>query len=136
MQINAYLMFDGNCEEAFRFYERLLGGRVEAMMTHEGTPAAEHVPAQWRAKILHARMTIGDAVLMASDAPPGHFDKPQGFSINIAVEDRQEAERVFAALADGGTVQMPMQQTFWALRFGMVVDRFGTPWMVNCQPAG
>ena len=136
MQINPYLMFSGECEEAFKFYEELLGGKIEMMMTHEGTPAANQVPAEWRKKILHARLAVKGQVLMASDAPPGRQEKPQGFSINVSVKDPAEAERIFHALAENGTVRMPIQETFWAKRFGMVVDRFGIPWMVNCEKDG
>jgi PhnB protein len=136
MQFNPYLYFNGDCEEAFKFYEQLLGGKIEAMFPHGDSPAAAHVPPEWGKKILHARMTIGQAVLMASDAPPGRYHKPQGFSVNIAVRDPAEAERIFRALEPGGTVSMPFQETFWALRFGMVSDRFGVPWMINCEKAG
>ena len=131
MQINPYLFFSGQCEAAFKFYAQLLGGKIDAMLTHEGTPAESHVPAEWRSKIMHARMTIGDWVLMASDAPPGRSQPPQGFSVHISVDEPAEAERIFKALADGGQVRMAMEQTFWAERFGMLVDRFGTPWMVS-----
>jgi PhnB protein len=133
MQLNPYLTFNGNCEAAFRFYEKCLGGKIEAMMPHEGTPAEGHVPAEWRKKIMHARMTIGDEVLMASDAPPGRYEPMKGFSVSLQIPEPAEAERVFHALAEKGTVQMPIQETFWAQRFGMLVDRFGTPWMINCN---
>ena len=136
MQINSYLLFDGTCEEAFKFYEKLLGGKIEALLTHEGTPAACQVPPEWQKKILHARMTIGNAVLMASDAPPGRYSKPHGFSVNIGVNSVNEAERIFRALAEHGTVHMPLGETFWAERFGMLTDRFGIPWMLNCERAG
>lgn len=136
MQINAYLTFNGNCEEAFKFYEKLLGGKIEAMITHEGTPAAAQTPPEWLKKIIHARMTIGNAVLMASDAPPARYSKPHGFSINIGVTSVQEAERIFSTLAENGTVHMPLGETFWAERFGMLTDRFGIPWMLNCERAG
>ncbi len=135
MQLNTYLMFNGQCEAAFKFYEQCLGGKIVAMITHAGSPAEGHVPSEWRDKIMHARLTVGDSVLMGSDAPPGHQQEAKGFSVNIAVEDPVEAERVFHALAEKGTVQMPIQTTFWAARFGMLVDRFGTPWMVNCELA-
>jgi len=135
MQMNNYLFFNGNCEEAFKFYEKCLGGKLDTMMTHEGTPAAGSVPADWDKKILHARLVVGDAVLMASDAPPEHYSKPQGFSININVTDPAEAERLFQALSDGGSVTMPIAETFWAVRFGMFTDKFGIPWMVNCGKA-
>jgi PhnB protein len=135
MQLNPYLYFNGDCEAAFKFYERNLGAKIEAMMTHEGSPAADHVPADWRSKILHARLRLGDQVLMASDAPPGSFEKQQGFSINIGVNEPSEAERIFRALAENGKVTMPIAETFWAVRFGMLVDRFGIPWMINCEKA-
>ena len=105
------------------------------MMTHEGSPAAEQVPAQWLKKIMHARMTIGEQVLMGSDAPPDRYEAAKGFSISLTVGTPAEAERIFKALASHGTVQMPLEKTFWAARFGMLVDRFGIPWMVNCEQA-
>jgi PhnB protein len=135
MQMNPYLYFDGNCEEAFKFYERVLGVKILTMMTHEGTPAAEHVPAEWRSKIIHARLAIGEQVLMASDAPPENFQKQGGFSLNLGTNDPAEAERIFRALAENGTETMPIAETFWAVRFGMLVDRFGIPWMINCEKA-
>jgi PhnB protein len=135
MRLNAYLLFSGQCEEAFKFYEELLSGKIVAMMTHEGTPAAETVSAEWRSKIIHARMIVGDQVLMGSDAPPAHQQKAQGFSVNIGVDNPAEAERIFRGLEKDGTVTMPIGETFWAVRFGMLVDRFGIPWMVNCEKA-
>jgi PhnB protein len=135
MQMNPYLNFDGDCEAAFKFYEEVLGAKIVVMMTHEGTPAAGHVPAEWRTKILHGRLTIGGQVLMASDAPPGHFQKQAGFLLNLGFTDAAEAERVYHALAEDGTETMPIAETFWAVRFGMLVDRFGIPWMVNCEKA-
>jgi len=133
MKINPYLTFDGRCEEAFKFYERVLGGKIEAMMPHKGTPAEGHVPPEWHDKIMHAYLKVGEFVLMGSDAPPQYFQKPQGFSVSLQVKEPEAAERVFSALAEGGTVRMPLEETFWAARFGMLVDRFGTPWMVNCD---
>ncbi len=137
MQANTYLFFNGNCREAFETYARVLGGKIEAMMTHAGTPAESHTPPEWRDKIIHARMTLGSTVLMASDAPPGHqAEKFQGFSVNLDLKDPQQAERIFDALAEGGKVNMPFGETFWAHRFGMLVDRFGIPWMINVEKAG
>ena len=135
MQLNPYLTFNGQCEAAFKFYEKCLGGKIEAMLTHEGTPAEQHVPSEWRKTILHARLTVGDEVLMGSDAPPERYEQPQGFSVSLNTNDPAEAERIFRALSEKGRVQMPLQQTFWASRFGMCVDRFGIPWMVNCEQA-
>jgi PhnB protein len=133
MQMNPYLTFSGQCEAAFKFYAKVLGGDIVAMIPHEGTPMADHVPAEWRSKIIHARMIAGDKVLMGSDAPPDRFEKMQGFSVTLGIDDPTEAERVFHALAVNGTVRMPIAETFWAVRFGMLVDQFGTPWMVNCE---
>ena len=132
MQLNPYLLFNGQCEAAFKFYAQVLGGKIDGMLTHAGTPAEQHVPAEWRDKILHARLIVGDAVLMASDAPPGRYDQPKGFSVSIQIRDKADGERIFNALAEGGTIQMPFEPTFWAAGFGMCVDRFGIPWMVNC----
>jgi PhnB protein len=134
MQLNPYLTFDGRCEQAFKFYAKVLGGNIVAMIPHEGTPAAAHVPAEWRSKIMHARLMVGDKVLMGSDAPPDRSDGAmKGFSVTLGIDEPKEAERIFHALADKGTVRMPIQETFWAARFGMLVDQFGTPWMINCE---
>lgn len=133
MLLQPYLNFDGDCEAAFRFYAEVLGGRIETMMTHRDSPVAADTPAEWQDKILHAYLKVGDAVLMASDAPPGMYSRPQGLYVSIGLSDPAQAERIFKALADGGTVQMPFEETFWAYRFGMLVDRFGTPWMINCE---
>jgi PhnB protein len=135
-QLHPYLIFNGQCEAAFKFYEQCLRGKIEATMTHGDSPMAQKVPAEWRNKIMHARMTIGDAVLMGSDAPPDHYQEPKGFSLSVGTKDPAEAERIYNELSAGGKVEMPLQQTFWAAKFGMLVDRFGIPWMINCeQPA-
>ncbi len=133
MQLNPYLLFNGQCEAAFKFYARCLGGKIEMAMTHGESPMADQVPPEWRSKIMHARMAAGDMVLMGSDAPPDRYEKPQGFSVSLSVDSPAAAERIFRALEESGTVRMPLQETFWALRFGMVTDRFGIPWMVNCE---
>jgi PhnB protein len=135
MQLNPYLMFNGQCEAAFKFYEKCLGGKIAAMMPYEGTPAAGQVPEGFGKKIIHARLIAGDLVLMGCDAPPERFQRPQGFSVSIQVETPADAERIFQNLSEGGKVSMPMQQTFWTSRFGMFVDQFGIPWMVNCEQA-
>lgn len=136
MQFSPYLHFKGECEAAFKFYESCLGGKIQAMMTFDGTPMASMITPEWRKKIIHARIDVGDRVLMGSDPPPDRYQKPQGFSVNIDVKTPAEAERVFKALSGGGNVTMPLQQTFWAARFAMFTDRFGIPWMINCESAG
>lgn len=133
MRANPYLFFNGNCEEAFKFYEKVLGGKITAMMPATGTPAEDQVPADWKDKIMHAALDIGEDTLMASDAPPPYQDQMKGFRVSLHFADAAEAERVFNAFAEGGSVTMPLEKTFWAERFGMVHDRFGTPWMINCD---
>ena len=135
MQVNPYLYYNGNCEAALKYYEKALGAKIEMMLTHESAPPEMPTPPEWKKKIMHARASLGGAAIMASDAPPGHFHKPQGFSVALHVDDADQAERIFNALADEGTVSMPLQETFWAQRFGMLTDRFGIPWMVNCGKA-
>jgi PhnB protein len=133
LNLNSYAMFNGQCEEAFKVYEKCFGGKIEAMITHAGSPMEAHTPPEWRGKIMHARMSVGNSILMGSDAPPDRYEEAKGTLINIGVEDPLEAERVFQELSEGGTIKMPIQKTFWAERFGMLVDRFGIPWMVNCE---
>jgi len=133
IRLNPYLTFNGRCEEAFKFYEKCLGGKLLTMHTFEGSPAAAQTPPGWGKKIMHARMTVGDDLLMGSDATPEQFAAAKGFHVTLGMNDSVEAERVFRALAENGNVSMPIQQTFWATRFGMLVDQFGIPWMINCE---
>jgi len=132
MQVNPYLFFNGNCEEALKFYQTALGARIEAMHRYEGGPPEMPISPEHKNKVMHARVTIDGEVLMASDAIHGQFQPPQGFSVSLQVEDPADAERRFKALAEGGTVNMPFGKTFFSKGFGMCVDQFGTPWMVNC----
>lgn len=136
MQVHPYLVFNGNCAEALKFYEKELGAKIEMSMPFAGSPACDSVPAEWADKVLHASFKIGDSLLMASDAPPGHYKEPQGISCSLALNDPAKGEQIFNALAENGTVQMPYQPTFWAAGFGMCVDRFGIPWMINVEQAG
>ena len=133
MQLNPYLSFDGQCEAAFKFYAEALGGQVLMTLTYGETPMSDQTPADWRGKIAHTRMSVGGTMLMGSDSPPDRFEPMKGVTIALGIEEPAEAERVFQALAAGGTVTMPIQETFWARRFGMLTDRFGTPWMINCE---
>jgi PhnB protein len=132
MQVNPYLFYDGNCEEALKYYQKVLGAKIEAMLPYEGGPPEMPIPPEHKKKIMHARVTIDGEVLMASDAYPNNFTKPQGFAVSLQVEDPADAERRFNALADGGSVNMPFGKTFFSKGFGMCVDKFGIPWMVNC----
>ena len=133
MQLNPYLNFNGQCQAAFTFYERCLGGAIEIMQTFGESPMAADTPPDLHGQILHARLVAGGAVLMGSDSPGQQFEQPQGFAVSLAVDRPEEADRIFNALAEGGSVQMPIGETFWAARFGMLVDQFGIPWMVNCD---
>jgi PhnB protein len=133
MRLEAYLLFNGTCAEAFRVYERVLGGKISMKQTFGESPAKDHVAPDWHDKIIHVRLEVGDQALMGSDAPPPQYLTPQGTSVSIGVKDSAQGERIFTALAEGGKVTMPFGKTFWSPGFGMLVDRFGTPWMVNSE---
>jgi PhnB protein len=133
MQINPYLIFNGNCREAFSFYERVLGGKIDFSMTYGESPAPGEAPAAHRDRIMHARMSVRGQTLMGSDAHGGRYDKPQGAWISVSVDSAAEGERIFKALSENGSTVMAFQKTFWAEGFGMCIDRFGTPWMVNAE---
>jgi PhnB protein len=135
--LNAYLTFDGNCAEAMRFYESVLGGKLE-LMTMGQSPMADQVPPGGGDRIMHAKLETGDgSILMASDSMPGQpYKGMHGFGLSLSYRSVAEGQRIFDALAAGGNVGMPFGKTFWAEGFGMVVDRFGTPWMVNVEAKG
>jgi PhnB protein len=132
MQMTTYLSFRGQCEAAFNCYEATLGGRIGPIFRYLGTPLASQVPADWQDKVMHGSLSIGDQVLMAADVAPESYEAPKGFFLSLQMEDTSEAERVFNELARDGRIVMPLEKTFWAARFGMVVDRFGIPWQINC----
>ena len=133
MELTTQLTFDGRCEAAFKFYERHLGAKVEFTLTWGNSPMAGQAPPEWREKILHARIGVGDGVLMGCDVPPGGYEQPKGFSVHLTLNDPADAERKFQALSENGTVRLPLQQTFWALRYGIVVDQFSIPWEIQCE---
>lgn len=135
MKLSTYLLFNGNCEAAFKYYEQHLGGKIAVLLDHSSMPPSDNIPTEWREKIMHARLEIGEQVLLASDAPPAFGAPNQGFNVHLDVADPAEAERIFNALAENGSIKMPFGQTFWAYRFGMLVDQFGIPWMVSCEQA-
>ena len=135
MELSPHLTFCGECEEAFGFYERLLGGKIVTMLTYGNSPMADQVSPEWRGKIVHASLTIADRELTGADVLPEHYERPQGFYVLLGIDEPADAERVFRALAEGGVVRMPIQQTFWSVRFGVLVDRFGIPWEVSCAQA-
>ncbi len=135
MKLNPHLNFNGNCADAYRFYEQHLGAKTLFSITYGASPMAGEFPAGYADKIMHATIEIGDVTVMGSDSPPGYYQKPDGFCVSLSFDHVAEAERVFNALAENGQVNMPLQQTFWAKKFGMLIDQFGIPWMVNCSEA-
>ena len=132
MAFHPYLYFGGNCREAFTRYQEIFGGELTLLPMSE-MPAGSEVPPEQAELIMHAALTFEGHLLMASDDPTGGFDGMRGIQVNCTVADVAEAERVFEALAEGGQVTMPLAEAFWSPRFGMCVDRFGTPWMVNVE---
>ena len=136
MQVNPYLSFNGQCEAAFKLYERVLGGQLGTIFRYTGTPLADQVPADWQDKVMHGSVTVGGQELMGADVGPDRSEAPKGFSLSIQIKDATEAERIFRELSQAGHVVLPLEKTFWAERFGMLVDRFGIPWMINCEGSG
>ena len=133
MNIHPYLSFNGNCEEAFSFYAKCFGGTLGELFRYGNSPMADEGGGALKDKIMHGSVVVHGQTLMGADMPPGQYEKPQGFSISVHPKEVAEAERIFAELSSGGTVQMPLEKTFWAARFGACVDRFGIPWTVNCE---
>lgn len=129
-----YLNFDGQCEEAFRFYADCLDGQITDMVTHDDTPMGGEVPPGWAGRIMNAGLVVEGSLIMGSDSPVGHHTAPAGVYVSMQIAEVDRAERVFGRMSEGGRVIMPMEKTFWAERFGMFVDRFGTHWMINCNP--
>lgn len=136
MQLSPYLSFKGNCEEAFLSYAECFGGQVGEIFRYGGSPMADQVPGDWDTKVMHGSVTLGTLVLMGADVAPNQYEAPKGFSVSVHLNDVAEAERIFQHLSQAGQVVMPMEKTFWAERFGMLVDRFGIPWTVNCDVVG
>jgi PhnB protein len=133
VQMNPYLSFKGDCEAAFKTYERCLGGQLGMLFRYGGTPLADQVPPDWSEKIMHGSLTVGDQVMMGGDVAQDRYEEPKGFSMSLHIKGTADAERIFHELAGGGRIVMPLEKTFWAARFGMLVDRFGIPWLVNCD---
>jgi PhnB protein len=130
MRLHTYLNFGGNCEQAFRFYEQHLGGKILMLMRHGEQPNAEAVPADWKNAVLHARMTLGGTELSGADIPPDRFQPMRSAYMTLSLDSIEEAERLYALLTEGGDIFMPIQETFFSARFAMLRDRFGTSWMI------
>jgi len=136
MHVTTYLNFNGDCEEAFHFYSEHLGGQPGAIFRYGGSPMEHMVPSDWSAKVMHGSITVSGQELMGADVMADQYQEPKGFSLSLNTSSTDEAERVYHELAKGGRILMPLEQTFWAARFGLVVDRFGIPWMINCGESG
>jgi PhnB protein len=130
MQLHTYLNFGGNCEQAFQFYQEHLGGNITTLMRHGEAPGPSPTPAEWKSKVLHARMTLGGTELLGADIPPDRFQPMRSAYLTLSLTTAEEAERVHGLLADGGEIFMPLAETFFAARFSMLRDRFGTSWMI------
>ena len=134
MKLHTYLNYGGNCEEAFRFYEQHLGAKVTFLMTHGEMPEPRNVPPGWEKSVLHARLSLGGTDLLGSDVPPERFQPMRSAYLSLSVDGMEEAERIHALLSEGAETFMPMQETFFAHRFSMLRDRFGTSWMIIHEP--
>ena len=130
MKLNTYLNYGGNCRQAFQFYEQHLGGRITMMTTHGEQPAPAQVAPEWKDAVLHARIEIGGTELFGADIPPDRFQPIRSAYLSLRVTSSEEAERIYALLSEGGQIFMPMAETFFAFRFAMLRDRFGTSWML------
>ena len=130
MQLDTYLNYGGNCRQAFEFYAEHLGGRIEMLMTHGEMPGPSQVPPERRNDVLHARMAIGGATLLGADVPPERFQPMRSAYLSLSLDSNEEAERIYALLSEGGQIFMKMEETFFAHRFAMLRDRFGTSWML------
>jgi PhnB protein len=135
MKLYTYLNYGGNCRQAFEFYEKHLGGRITSVTTHGEQPDSSKVPPDWRKAVLHARIELGDTVLLGADIPPERFQPMRSAYLSLLVDSVDDAERIYALLSDGGQIFMPMEETFFAHRFAMLRDRFGTSWMLLHQRA-
>ena len=130
MKLYTYLNYGGNCRQAFEFYVRHLGGNIVMLMTHGEQPNAGSVPPEWKDAVLHARLELGDTVVLGADIPPDRFKPMRSAYLTLILDSDHEAERIYALLTDGGEIFMPMEETFFAKRFAMLRDRFGTSWML------
>jgi len=135
MKLNTFLNYGGNCREAFQFYEKHLGGKIGMLMTYGEQPGATNVPPELKNSVLYTQMALGGTDLMASDVPSGQFQPMRSAYLSLSVDSIEEAERIHKLLADGGEIFMPMEETFFAFRFSMLRDKFGTSWMIiNPRP--
>jgi len=135
MKIDTHLHFGGQCQEAFEFYEALLGGSINLMLTYGDSPAAESVPVEFHDKIVHGNFNVSNIEIAGADMLPDLYEQPKGFHLILQLDDESNAEHIFNQLSGNGTVTMPLGKTFWSPCFGILVDRFGIPWEINCESA-
>jgi PhnB protein len=135
MELYTYLNYGGNCRQAFEFYAEHLGGRITMLTTHGEQPDASKVPPEWRQAVLHARLELGGTMLLGADIPPDRFQPMRSAYLTLMLPNADDAERTYALLAEGGQIFMRMEETFFAHRFAMLRDRFGTSWMLLCEQA-
>jgi PhnB protein len=135
LRLSINLSFDGQCEDAFKFYEQCLNGKIAFKLTWGDSPMAKDAPQHWREKIVHETLIVGGTTFSGGDALPGTYERPRGFGVLLSLKELEDAEHLFHALAENGTVHVPLRETFWALRFGSVTDRFGIRWDINCEKA-
>src|SRR5688572_18914700 len=133
MRISPHLCFNGQCREAMRFYQRILGGTIETMLTYGETPMAQSTDPRWHDRIVHATLIVGDIELTGVDMLPGNYEHPQGFFVTLSIDGEARAKSVFDALSAGGSVQLPFQETFWSPGFGVLVDRYDIPWEISTK---
>lgn len=133
MKINIYLNFNGQCAEAIKFYEQAIGAQVLFKMNWGESPMAGELPPAMHNMIMHSTLQLGEGQIMCADSPPDRYEKPAGMSVSLHPSDAAEGERLFNALSENGNATMPFQKTFWSPGFGMCVDKFGIPWMVNTE---
>ena len=131
MKLIPHITFDGNCKEAFEFYRDLMSGSL-TMTTFGESPAADHVPKEWRDRIVHATLTLEESKIAGADVSPDEYKRAEGFFLLLEPEDPREAERLFLALSENGDVQIPLKEMFWSICYGSLIDKFGTPWEISC----
>jgi len=133
MQLSVHLNFDGQCAAAFRRYQQLLGGKLVTLMSYGESPMADKVPVEWRGRIVHATLRLDGVDLMGADVAPDSYEPPQGFAVVLSINGVEKARELFGSLAEGGTLRLPFQKTFWSPGYGLLVDRFGVPWEINSE---
>jgi len=135
VRISPHLCFDGQCEAAFRAYHQILGGAIVTMLKYGDSPMATQVEPRWHDRIVHATLQFGELELIGVDVFPDDYQRPQGFFVTLTISELAKAKQIFISLSEGGEIRLPFQTTFWSAGFGVLIDRFGVPWEINCAQA-